>query len=534
MQQDTQQWNGRFATAIGDPPNPARPKPVAAVVTPPAPAPSGGAAFWLELASIGFLSLAVASVVFLGDGVSASARTLFVWLSVVALLCTGFSMLFAKQLRLLKSPLIVLPIFLGVLGMAQIATLPQEWVRHFQASWMKAESYRSISLYRHGTLQTLIWLAGACVALFVAAHQLRTASRVRCLAMSFSLLLVVTGVWGALSGEGHSTRVLGVLSVENRDLPGFVRDLFSRNTAVGLSGYESWSEWRSHADRPVDRIWYSASGGGRPYFATFLSSTTWTACALIVLPLLLASSVQLASQSFGARAIDWLSQTEGQKALIFVAVSLTLAGLIGWIGEPVVVLAAMSGMFLAGWYWLGPTRDRKRFQIIAAGCVLLALCTGLVRFARNGEIASFVDGWKQNAADDVSILKMLKDHRWLGCGLGSFAEVWPNYRSEPSSTPHRASSLLALAAETGLVGLAVLGGGVIYLLLRQRRVRRKLDPDSAVLSVGAIAGLVCLVAVGLLGPGCETPAVAGLALILVGCAARGLAGGFQAWTGRTV
>ena len=90
---------------------------------------------------------------------------------------------------------------------------------------------------------------------------------------------------------------------------------------------------------------------------------------------------------------------------------------------------------------------------------------------------------------------MWKDYPVFGSGLGTFAAVFPRYSGAgtPGAYTHAHNDYLELAAETGLVGVALLGALVLMSFiaaLRAQLVRR--DPLMRGLSFAAMMGILAL------------------------------------------
>lgn len=92
-------------------------------------------------------------------------------------------------------------------------------------------------------------------------------------------------------------------------------------------------------------------------------------------------------------------------------------------------------------------------------------------------------------------IRMWRDYPVFGSGLGSFAVVFPRYSAEGTveSYTHAHNDYLELLAETGLVGMALLGLVVVLSMGAALRAQRERgDPVMRGISFAAIMGVVAL------------------------------------------
>ena len=106
-------------------------------------------------------------------------------------------------------------------------------------------------------------------------------------------------------------------------------------------------------------------------------------------------------------------------------------------------------------------------------------------------------GSRTEDRDEVAgyALEMWKDYPIFGSGLGSFPAVFPRYSAQGTvaAYTHAHNDYLEFAAETGLVGIALLGLMVLMSFgaaLRAQQVRN--DPVMRGISLAAIMGIVAL------------------------------------------
>ena len=97
-------------------------------------------------------------------------------------------------------------------------------------------------------------------------------------------------------------------------------------------------------------------------------------------------------------------------------------------------------------------------------------------------------------------LRVFKDHRWIGTGLGSFATVYPRYRSFPSDLEwdHAHNDYAEALAETGTVGAGViLSALVLFFLLAFHNLNERLQTGVGWIGLGAALGCCGLLVHGL-------------------------------------
>jgi tetratricopeptide (TPR) repeat protein len=175
--------------------------------------------------------------------------------------------------------------------------------------------------------------------------------------------------------------------------------------------------------------------------------------ALLLVGLLLSRSRGGIVSVLGASAIVPLLLRRSESRRAFVWVLLLLALLVGG------VLALGSGVALG------------RYQFAGDPSVQYRLAT-----------------WR-------ATLALVRDYRWLGCGLGNFAEVFPAYKTGFAGffTVHPENDYVQALAELGIVGLGLLLAVIVLFargLLRLLHQRR--DERARGLATGGLFGLTAL------------------------------------------
>ncbi|MGO8818053.1 MAG: O-antigen ligase family protein [Terriglobia bacterium] len=151
-------------------------------------------------------------------------------------------------------------------------------------------------------------------------------------------------------------------------------------------------------------------------------------------------------------------------------------------------------------FWFGPRRARGLTGVVGGAAVIAAALLFLWMAPRHiaerlGRIGSGTHpsdvemGNRLVAARDS--LGILRDHPWLGVGLGSFAEAFPRYQSFPSEFlwDHAHNDYAEALAETGFTGggciLAAMG---LFFWLAFRNLKAKLRHSAGRMQFAAALG----------------------------------------------
>lgn len=185
--------------------------------------------------------------------------------------------------------------------------------------------------------------------------------------------------------------------------------------------------------------------------------------------------------------------------VVVLAIGSAMVGYLGgpWLGLPIAVGLILAGLLPVrgagvGWPALGLT----------TAC-LLTMATGawlgsvLERPPGSDPLAES-DRWSEVRDVWTASLRIAHDHPLLGSGLGSFAVVYPQYKTRDAASSTALNSLLQWWAEAGLAGLLLLAAGACWCLWRLpaawRRVGSADRPLSAAL-LGAVIGFSLFAAV---------------------------------------
>ncbi|MFO0949093.1 MAG: hypothetical protein U1D30_24805 [Planctomycetota bacterium] len=487
---------------------------------------SHGVVRWFNFASIAFLVLASASGMLLASGVSTTARAIFQVLALGAFLATICSMAMEGNWRMVRTPLWLLPMVLFALVVVQSQSLPAGLVQRVQQTWETDNEAVAFSANRHATFQGLLWLTSACMLLFVALQQLRTVRQLQATIGALAVLLLMSGILAKVQAPRSQPEFLSLMQSVKQNSPAMGRDLTRADSAIGPFAYLPRAELQLPGNSADGNTWYvpAKPADGEFAVAGFWRSSQWSICVLALIPVLVGLGVTRLMHAQDLHGKRWPSQLEGQTGLAFATLAILLSLVAGFHADPVRQLVPAIASLLIGVFLVG-SAGRKKFLVIAflAASSMAAACAS--QRMRPGT-PSLLDAepWRSTWSDNGSLLRVLGDHLWVGCGLGALGDVWPRYRTVAASQANQASSLLAMFGETGLVGILLILLTTSYVFIRWQRIRVHLSGVSRALTGSMVAGLGALFVAGLIGPGLEAPVTWCVATLLFGTLARGLAG----------
>ncbi|HEV2495928.1 MAG TPA: O-antigen ligase family protein [Terriglobia bacterium] len=150
-----------------------------------------------------------------------------------------------------------------------------------------------------------------------------------------------------------------------------------------------------------------------------------------------------------------------------VLLSGSRGGLVALVVETALVVIGFLALPANGVGFPGSRRGRRSaaiwFGAVVTAAVALFFWINPSGFStRLWTVASTKQYHEVTATDRVGVMRdsmhMLKDHLWLGVGLGSFETVYPQYQSKPSNLTwdHAHNDYVEAAVETGLAGVALI------------------------------------------------------------------------------
>ena len=472
----------------------------------------------------------------------------------IAVLCallvaaTLSHILLEGSVRVLKSPLMPLALLALGLALAQVATLPPavagrlsprsreiyalgmipDRVRELDPSMATPDpaSGRSpISVDRGATLR---WLAGAsaCLALFWGVT--RYTDRLERLFL----------VWGSIVAAFGINTVFAVVQVACgvKGLYGFI------DPGAGPAWAPSLGDL---SDGPNVRVLRALAepAKGHPGWVTLIpdhpfsvgtmlgGAPAYLALGSIGLPLALALLLQLLAPRGSREGLLARLGHSGQGGLVLLLTGLVVAGgfLVGLLSGPVLAAPFALALLIVGL----PSIWATGLRWAAAGLTFLSVLT-LGSGVLVGDLWARLPGVRPPVTPEgfATALRVWSDARGIlrdfpifGTGLGSFASIYPLYKTQDLSPTTALSSLLQWWVESGFFGLAIVVVAGLWCLLRTPGAVRRVGTADRALAFGLIGAIVGFTLYSALHWTVELVAVALAASALAGIGNRWLSGG---------
>ena len=253
-------------------------------------------------------------------------------------------------------------------------------------------------------------------------------------------------------------------------------------------------------------------GGVSSVTGTFINRNYFAGYLLMVIPLCM--GFLFSQESFRRiRFVNlrhWLTSLEGKTLLIAFGIVLMILALI-FTASRMGILSLLLSFSLISLFFREQRKERRfsKPTVLILGLALLwAIWIGLdaviSRFFNISE--SLEDRWKIW----VNTFQILKDFPLFGSGLGTFAQVFPMYRSFHirGFFSHAENDLLQLASEVGLIGIGLLF--ILFFLIFFRglftihSISRR-DPERYI-AIGSLVGVLALIFHSLVERNIQVPA----------------------------
>jgi O-antigen ligase len=174
-------------------------------------------------------------------------------------------------------------------------------------------------------------------------------------------------------------------------------------------------------------------------------------------------------------------------------------GLIAFLVEAAVLGSIMVMVPSAAGGQVGSTHRNRRGRGVAAPAGVVLAAAALFFWINPGgfstrlwTVARVRQLHQTGMADRVAVVqdswRILRDHAWLGTGLGSFEAVYPQYQTAPSNLTwiHAHNDYAEALAETGLAGGALIAVALaMFFRLAFRKLRERLEHEWGWAQLGA-------------------------------------------------
>ncbi|HXV27531.1 MAG TPA: O-antigen ligase family protein, partial [bacterium] len=220
-------------------------------------------------------------------------------------------------------------------------------------------------------------------------------------------------------------------------------------------------------------------------------------------------------------AFSLISFRKHHQLLCFGSVLSTVVTFTGLLltGSRMGIFSFMLSLFLLC-FFIPRKEDRYRIFFAIGFLTLLAFVVGRPLWdLRLQEITDKIQPWEGGRLTVwKDALGMLKDHPWLGIGLGNFEWVFPRYQSETllMGWAHAHNDYLELLIELGVPSFTVLLGVLSMIFLRLFRKFPSLDADASALVWGGLVSSTAFLIHGLTDFNFAIPANAFIFILLIG------------------
>ncbi|MFO0960534.1 MAG: O-antigen ligase domain-containing protein [Isosphaeraceae bacterium] len=257
----------------------------------------------------------------------------------------------------------------------------------------------------------------------------------------------------------------------------------------------------------------------------------YLALASLALPLTLGIWLHILSPRGSREPLGLRLRDTGQGSLVVLLALLTLlgSGMVGYLGGRWLALPFVLGLLLAGLPALRGCGVGRWSASMLAGCALamgLGVFLGDTRGRPEGSHPlAEASGWVEARHAWGEALAIARDFPVLGAGLGSYPAIGTLYKDSDETTVAIQSVPGRWAAEGGLFGLAILGLGVLWGLVRLPWAWKRVGSAERALAGGLLGAVACLAALSTLQWTVEIAAVGLAAVAVLGTWDRWLAGG---------
>ncbi len=271
----------------------------------------------------------------------------------------------------------------------------------------------------------------------------------------------------------------------------------------------------------------------RPFFIAGLlgGPGAYLALGALGLPLALALALQLLAprgSREGLRSRLQEAKLAGPVALLLMT-TLIGSGMVGALAGPILAIPFVLGVLIVGL----PGAWASGLRWVAVGLTALAVSALVIglgigqAWGRPTGLSPLADptGWAEMRQFWGDAAAIWRDFPLLGSGLGTFAAIFPAYKSVDASATTAWSSGLQWIVETGMAGALLLSLGLGWCLIRLKKSWQRVGSADRALASGLLGVACCFILFSMIHWTVQLPAVAIAASALAGVWDRWLSGG---------
>jgi hypothetical protein len=218
----------------------------------------------------------------------------------------------------------------------------------------------------------------------------------------------------------------------------------------------------------------------------------YLALGSIALPLALALLLQIIAPRGSRESLASRLTHSGQTSLVVLIYVMLLASalMIGLLAGPLfaipfglaLLVVGLPGAWSSGLRWSAVGLTFTAVVLLASGAALGEI------WARSTSYPPPVEPISPRATSQVwaDTFPIIRDFPFLGTGFGTFASIYPYYKSRDAASTTALSSMLQWWAESGVVGLLLLGVGGIWVISRLPGSVRRVGTADRALAFGLI------------------------------------------------
>jgi putative inorganic carbon (HCO3(-)) transporter len=200
-------------------------------------------------------------------------------------------------------------------------------------------------------------------------------------------------------------------------------------------------------------------------------------------------------RSWSIRIEEWAKSIGVRRTILLLAVALMMATLLATASRGGALSLLAGIIFMVGLILARFIKKRNAFILI----LMLSVACMYVSYVAIERVMERFQHFKPDFLERIAITRdtyeMGKDFPHTGTGLGTFEFVFPMYQKTNIDTllDYAHNDWMQLFAETGWVGVLIIGGGFIWLMGSSVAIwRRRHDPFSVGIGLGGMGAVVSI------------------------------------------